>query len=74
MQVFNHGFDFMFFRLSKSQSGLINLLQLFMAEEEKVKVERNLADLKKVGFPKNVHLFLDLNIFNIKCSVRELCS
>ena len=40
MQVFNHGFDFMFFRLSKSQSGLINLLQLFMAEEEKVKVER----------------------------------
>ena len=39
MQVFNHGFDFMFFRLSKSQSGLINLLQLFMAEEEKVKVE-----------------------------------
>ena len=45
-----------------------------MAEEEKVKVERNLADLKKVGFPRNVHLFLDLNIFNIICSVRELCS
>ena len=74
MQVFNHGFDFMFFRLSKSRSGLINLLQLFMAEEEKVKVERNLADLKKVGFPKNVYLFLDLNIFNIIRSVCELCS
>ena len=26
-------------------------------EEEKVKVERNLDDLEKVGFPRNVFLF-----------------
>ena len=32
------------------------------------------ADLEKEGFPRNVYLFLDLIIFNIICSVRELCS
>ena len=32
------------------------------------------ADLEKEGFPRNVYLFLDLNIFNIICSVCELCS
>ena len=43
----------------KSQSGLINLLQLFLVEEEKMKVERNLDDLENVGFPRNVsYLFI----------------
>ena len=32
------------------------------------------ADLEKEGFPRNVYLFLDLIIFNIISSVRELCS